>query len=284
MIELRAQVATLTQENGNPGRVRASPVTAVRPWRVVLRGLGFATFGVIALWIGVVYLPLQRLAVRLRGSRDDTVLLAQRAMHRGMQRWLRWMGACGVFDISVQGREELERGPAVVVANHPSLIDTPILLSVMPQGDFIVNAAWGDNPVLRACVDAADYLRIEHGAVMVRHAVERLRAGRILVVYPEGSRTPVEGLRSFERGAAQIALLAGVDIVPVVISVHPRTLMKGQAFADVPERCPVWRVDVGARIHPAEFVREGETLSAASRRVTAALQDHFEKRWDRGIC
>jgi hypothetical protein len=43
-------------------------------------------------------------------------------------------------------------------------------------------------------------------------------------------------------------------------------------------------VEVGERIDPAQYVREGETLSAASRRVTAALQDHFEKRWDRGIC
>jgi 1-acyl-sn-glycerol-3-phosphate acyltransferase len=280
-------VATLIQENGDPQSVRRvgeSAPAPVRPWRVVLRGLGFATFGLIALWLGVVYLPLQRLVLRLRGSGEDAALRAQKALHRGMRLWLRWMRVCGVIDASsVHGAEAL-RGPVVVVANHPSLIDTPILLSVMPQGDFIVNAAWGDNPVLRGCVDAADYLRIEHGAVMVRHAVERLRAGRTLVVYPEGSRTPVEGLRAFERGAAQIALLAGADIVPVVISVHPRTLMKGQAFADVPQHCPVWRVEVGEPIHPAEFVREGETLSAASRRVTAALQDHFEKRWDRGIC
>jgi 1-acyl-sn-glycerol-3-phosphate acyltransferase len=278
-------VATLTQENGNPERVRATSTPAVRPWRVVLRGLGFASFGGIALWLGLVFLPLQRLAVRVRGSGEDTALLAQRAIHRGMALWIRWMGVCEVVKlVDVRGGEALLRGPVVVVANHPSLVDTPILLSVMPQGDFIVNAAWGDNPVLRACVDAAGYLRVEHGAVMVRHAVERLRAGRVLVVYPEGSRTPVEGLREFERGAAQIALLAGVDIVPVVISVSPRTLMKGQAFADVPDRCAEWRVEVGEPIHPAQYVREGETLSAASRRVTAALQDHFEKRWDRGIC
>jgi 1-acyl-sn-glycerol-3-phosphate acyltransferase len=277
-------VATLIQENGNPGRVRASSSAPVHPWRVALRGLGFATFGAIAAWLGFVFLPLQRLAERLRGRREDTALLAQHALHRGMQIWLRWMRACGVFDISVHGGEALQRGPVVVVANHPSLIDTPILLSVMPQGDFLVNAVWGDNPLLRGCVDAADYLRVEQGPVMVRHAVERLREGRVLVVYPEGSRTPVEGLREFERGAAQIALLAGVDILPVVISVQPRTLMKGQAFADVPDQCPVWRVDVGEPIHPAEYVREGETLSTAARRVTAALQDHFEKRWDRGIC
>jgi 1-acyl-sn-glycerol-3-phosphate acyltransferase len=278
-------VATLIQENGNPGRVRETSAPSFHPWRVALRGLGFATFGLISLSLGLVILPLQRLAARLRGSDGDTALLAQRAIHRAMQLWVRWMGVCRVVKlVDVRGAEALERGPVVVVANHPSLIDTPILLSVMPQGDFIVNAVWGDNPVLRGCVDGADYLRVEQGAVMVRHAVERLRAGRKLVVYPEGSRTPVEGLRSFERGAAQIALLAGVDIVPVVISVHPRTLMKGQAFADVPDRCPIWRVEVGEPIHPAEFVLEGETLSAASRRVTAALQDYFEKRWNRGIC
>src|SRR5258706_14468094 len=156
---------------------------------------------------------------------------------------------------------------------------TPILLSLLQRADLIVTAAWGDNPFLRGCVEGAGYLRAERGAVMVRHAIERLRAGRVLVVFPEGSRTPPEGLREFERGAAQIALLAGCDIVPVVISVHPRTLMRGQPFVDVPQRCPAWRVEVGARIHPAEFKRSGESSSAAAQRLTAALEDYFEKRW-----
>ena len=177
----------------------------------------------------------------------------------------------------MSGAEALRAGPAVVVANHPSLIDTPILLSVMPQADLIVNASWGDNPFLRRCVDGAGYLRAERGAVMVRHAIERLRAGRILVVYPEGSRTPPEGLRAFERGAAQIALLAGCDIVPVVIRVQPRTLMKGQAFADVPAQCPEWRVEVGQPIHPGDYVRAGEGSSAAARRITAALAGIFRE-------
>ena len=187
--------------------------------------------------------------------------------------------------MSVRGGEGLRNaGPVVIVANHPSLIDTPILLSVLPQADLIVNAAWGENPFLRGCVRGAGYLRAEHGAVMVRHAIERIGEGRTLVVYPEGSRTPPEGLRAFERGAAQIALLAGCDIVPVVISVHPRTLMKGQAFADVPDQCPEWRVEVGQPIHPADYARAGEGSSAAARRITVALQEHFEKRWERGIC
>jgi 1-acyl-sn-glycerol-3-phosphate acyltransferase len=278
-------VATLVQENGNAPKLRASRSAPLRPWRVALRALGFASFGLLALAVGTIVLPLQRQSARWRGIRESAELRAQRVIHRGMSLWVRLASAWGVMRVSVRGGEALRKaGPLVVVANHPSLIDTPILLSVMPQADLIVNAAWGENPFLRGCVQGAGYLRAEHGAVMVRHAIERIGEGRTLVVYPEGSRTPPEGLRAFERGAAQIALLAGCDIVPVVISVHPRTLMKGQAFADVPKQCPEWRVEVGQPIHPADYARTGEGSSAAARRITVALQEHFEKRWERGIC
>jgi hypothetical protein len=60
--------------------------------------------------------------------------------------------------------------------------------------------------------------------------------------------------------------------------------MKGQAFADVPATCAEWTVEVGEPIHPSDHVRAGESMSAAARRLTAALQEYFEKRWDRGIC
>jgi len=274
-------VATLIQENRSSSA--AAPGAAAPLRRVVLRGLGFATFGLITATLGVLIVPLARLVARWRGRPEESALRAQRAIHRGMRLWVRLSERCDMIRVRVHGSQAL-RGPVVIVANHPSLIDTPILLSVMPQADLIVNAAWGDNPVLRGCVSGAEYLRVEHGAVMVRHAIERLHAGRSLVVYPEGSRTPIEGLRPFERGAAQIALLSGCDILPVVITVRPRTLMKGQAFADVPASCPEWTIEVGQPIRPADHVRAGESMSAAARRVTAVLQEYFEKRWDRGIC
>jgi len=281
---LAAQVAILIQENGTSRSVPANPTHPFRPWRVMLRAIGFATFGLVSGGLGVIVLPLQRLAARWRGIHGVDDLRAQYAIHLGMRLWVWFANACGITSVSMRGGEKIRTGPLVIVANHPSLIDTPILLSLLPQADLIVNASWGDNPFLKGCVDGASYLRAERGAVMVRHAIEKLHQGRILVVFPEGSRTPPEGLRHFERGAAQIALVAGCDVVPVVISVHPRTLMKGQPFTDVPDHCPEWRVEVGDPIHPGEFVRSGEGSSAAARRLTDALQEYFEKRWERGIC
>jgi 1-acyl-sn-glycerol-3-phosphate acyltransferase len=284
MIDSRVQVAKLIQENGDVQGGRATSAPPFRPWRLALRALGFASFGLMAAFLGFVVLPLQRLGARGRQRNGGTELRAQWAIHRGMRLWVRFARVCGFARVSVRGAEGLGPRGVVIVANHPSLIDTPILLSLLPQADLIVNADWGDNPFLRRCVDGAGYLRAERGAVMVRRAVEQLRAGRKLVVYPEGSRTPPEGLRPFERGAAQIALFAGCDIVPVVISVHPRTLMKGQPFVDVPRHCPEWRVAVGEPIRPADHLRSGEAISAGARRVTDALQEYFQKRWERGIC
>jgi 1-acyl-sn-glycerol-3-phosphate acyltransferase len=116
---------------------------------------------------------------------------------------------------------------------------------------------------------------------VVRQAVERLRAGHSVVVYPEGSRTPVEGLRRFQRGAAHIALRAGCDIVPVCITVTPRALMQGQGWTDYPRENPVFRIEVGEPIPPG-VAGDEERRPVAARRLTGVLEEHFQKRWNRG--
>lgn len=275
-------MATLIQEIGAAPRARGLAATLARWRRILVRSLGFGSFGLVSTSLGFVILPLERVAARWRGAPEHAEIRAQYAIHRAMYGWIRWLQWLGLARVSVRGAEALRARPIVVVANHPSLIDTPVLLSLIPQADFIVNEAWGNHAFLRRCVEGAGYLRAERGAVMVRDAILRLRAGRNLMIYPEGSRTPPEGLRPFERGAALIALRAGCDIVPVVIRVRPRTLMKDQPFSDVPDRCPEWQVEVGEAIRPADYRCEGDGNSAAARRITAVLQDYFDKRWDCG--
>ena len=131
-------------------------------------------------------------------------------------------------------------------------------------------------------IAAAGYLRAASGSALVREAASRLRAGRSIVVYPEGSRSPLEGLRPFQRGIAHIALRAGCDIVPVVISVKPRWLMRGRAFRNLPEEIPEWQIEVGPPIRPADYAQPGESRKEVARRITAMLQDYFEKRWESG--
>ena len=190
-----------------------------RVLRVCRVGLCFAYFGVGIWLLGAVVLPLVAMPARRRGlSMDSVTRRTQRAVQLYFQSFIAcMMSVMRVGRVEWVNAEALTRGPVLVVANHPSLIDTPILLTKLPQADLIVSAEWGDNPLLRRCLERAGYLRAEHGAVMVRHAIERLRAGRTLVVYPEGSRTPPEGLRASSAARRRSRCSAGCDIVPVVI-------------------------------------------------------------------
>jgi 1-acyl-sn-glycerol-3-phosphate acyltransferase len=270
----------MTEENGSSGSARRIASALTWSWQVLLRGIGFAAYGVAALTLGFVVLPLQRLGSRWRASSDDPQIRAQRAIHWTTRGWLALVKGMGLVRVRETGAERLRARPVLVVANHPSLIDSPVLTACMPQADFVVSPEWTRNPFLRRTIEQAGYLRAETGSALLREAVARLRAGRSVVVYPEGSRTPPEGLRPFQRGIAHIALRAGCDIVPVVIRVRPRWLMKGQSLTQRNAVAPEWHVEVGAPIDPRDHVQPGDSRKDSARRIVAVLQDYFEKRWD----
>jgi 1-acyl-sn-glycerol-3-phosphate acyltransferase len=276
-----------------PPRAGARPPerAGARPWaRPLLRafrlarvGVSFLYFG-LGVWLtGATLLPLLRLRARLLGLPSEVALRnVQRAVHHFCRSFIACMTqVMRVVEVQWIGAEALARGPVLVVANHPSLIDTPLLLSRMPQADFIVSPDWLRRGWLRGTVEAAEYMHSDDGAEVVREAVARLRAGRSVVVYPEGSRTPAEGLRRFQRGAAHIALEAGCDILPVTIQVTPRALMRGESWTDYPLANPAWRVEVGEPIR-LEPSGGAEPRALAARRLTGVLEEYFGKRWERG--
>jgi len=277
------QTAERTGRGASAGTARSAAQELARALGVGRVGLCFVYFGIGVWLLGAVLLPLVALPARRRGGSPDAV---SRRVQRVAQLYFRsfitfMMSVMRVGRVEWVNAEGLARGPALVVANHPSLIDTPLLGTKLPQADFIVGAEWMRNGWMRRAIERVGYLSAEDGGALVQTAAERLRAGRTVVVYPEGSRTPREGLRRFQRGAAHMALEAGCDILPVVLHVTPRVLMKGQRLIDYPRERPVWRVEVGEPIHlPTPVAEEGRALAA--RRLTAVLEEYFQKRWERG--
>jgi 1-acyl-sn-glycerol-3-phosphate acyltransferase len=242
--------------------------------RTVGTGFLFAVFGIGALLLAAV-LPAMVWLVR---GRQDTDLLAQRAIHHAFRLFI-WLGvSLRLLGLKETGVERLRGGAGLVVANHPTLLDVVFLISHMPQADCVVKAKAFSNPALRGIVSAAGYVPNLGGESVIDACTARLRSGRSVIVFPEGSRSPAKGLGSFHRGGAHMALASGCSITPVVITCTPPALKRGQPWYRLPNsRLDFW-LEVGEPIHSKAVVDARTPRSLAARRLTAELRTHFEMR------
>lgn len=118
-----------------------------------------------------------------------------------------------------EGMENLpQSGPVIVVANHISNWDPLILGFALPRPlCYMAKAELFNIPVLKSLLPMVYAFPIKRGAVdrqAIRTAMELVKEGKILGIFPEGHRvlkgTPIE----VKPGAALIALKAGCPIIP----------------------------------------------------------------------
>lgn len=251
-----------------------------RGFEHALRRLGtgflFAVFGVGAVAIACVAVPL--LGARKRGVARE--LAAQRMLHRGARVFVALGTVLRLFEVRERGTDRLAASPGLVVANHPTLLDVVFLLSRMPQADCIVKTEAWRNPFLRSVVRGAGYIPNAGGFAVIDACVERLRAGRTVVIFPEGTRSPRGGLGPFKRGAAHVALRGAGSITPVLVTCEPSALRKGQPWWDVPDRRLVYGLDVGPPMRVEDLVPAAGELppARAARAISTALRRYFEAK------
>jgi 1-acyl-sn-glycerol-3-phosphate acyltransferase len=235
----------------------------------------FVLFGVGALFISVTMFPLLRLSTW-------NAALARRRIQCGMQLTFRLymevMRVLGILTYTVEGAERLRQPGRLVVANHPTLIDVVLLVSLMPAVDCIVKRGLWRNPFLRWPVAWAGYLPNSEGEELVEACAATLRHGRSLLVFPEGTRTVPGKPMHLQRGAAHIALAADAEILPITITCDPPTLFRGNPWYRVPARRFHMHVVIGAPVAARSFCEAGATPARAARRLNAWLLAYYGPR------
>ena len=246
-----------------------------RIWRVFWTGISFAHVGVVCLLLGLVVFPIIRLGP---GTREEKDIRSQRWVHRAVRNFFLILEFLRLGRLRCNDAERLRRPGLLVVANHPTLIDAFCLIALMPQADCVVKASHFQNPFLAAAAKGAGYISNLNGPLLVADCVERLQRGRSVIVFPEGTRSALNSLGPFARGAAHVAMKAGCNPLPVTIQCEPATLSRGKAWWDVPERKFTLALTVDEPLVVKDILQQPMPTPRAARVLTSALEDHFERR------
>ncbi len=164
-------------------------------------------------------------------------------------------------------------GPTLIVSNHTSVLDPPIIGAVTPRPlHFLAKAELVSIPLFGRLISALHTLPVKRDGAdpgALRAALRVLAAGQALLIFPEGTRGAEGTLGEGKPGAGMLALLSGAPVVPAYIEGTGRVLPRGRW---VP-RCGKIRVRFGPTLcfAGAPGSERKERYREVSRQMMAAI-------------
>ncbi len=177
--------------------------------------------------------------------------------------------------VEVTGREHIPpTGGVLIIANHTSYLDPPLVGSLFVRPvHFMAKSELFFFP-LGQLIRRTHAFPVRQGSsdrVALRRALQLLRAGKVLLVFPEGTRSPEGRLIPFEQGAAYLALASGAQVVPVGLDGADKVLPRHGWWL----RPAKLRLRIGPPVDLSDLQGERltrEALPAATERMTEALR------------
>ncbi len=172
--------------------------------------------------------------------------------------------------VHVEGLHNVpRRGGALLVGNHVGTIDPPLTGSLIPRLDvhYMAKSESFDNPRVRWLFRGFNAFPVVRGSAdrgALRHTLDLLAGGHIVLVYPEGSRSPDGHLREPQAGVGFLARHGGVPVIPVAVWGTEKVLATGTRR--------IKRADVHVQYGtPVVLPAEGAAARSDNRAAAAAI-------------
>jgi 1-acyl-sn-glycerol-3-phosphate acyltransferase len=184
-------------------------------WRVFGKWFSFFIFGLGSLVLALAAFPVIRIVFH---SRKQFKKYGRILLSLALRLFCLIMHIVGVVTLKPDNRKKYRHLTSkIIVANHPSLLDVVMLLSLIPNADCIVNTYLDKNFVVKGVIRQLFILNSLDLDTIMRSCDESLKDGNCLIIFPEGTRTPRSGKVVLKKGAARVALYSGCNILPIHI-------------------------------------------------------------------
>ncbi len=141
--------------------------------------------------------------------------------------------------VRIEGRENIPNTePFIFICNHQSHFDIKLVFAFVPRNFcFVSKEEVTKIPILEGYMKVADHVGIpreesRRAYLVLQGLIERAKAGKTLVIFPEGTRSPDGRLQPFKRGIAYVVLKSARSVIPMIILGSRKFLPKGSLLCN----------------------------------------------------
>ena len=244
--------------------------------RAVLAGFTFLGFGVgAAIWSWFVC-PV---AYVVSGGGERAVRSCRALISFGFRLFHHWIRLTRFIDYDWSAlRDARPQTPTIVIANHPTLVDVTAVIAAWPELCYLAKASIFRNPIFYPLLRLAGHIGSEPGNVFsglrtLEQALERVKMGDSVLIFPEGTRSPAGGLGPFHAGSFAIAARAQIPIQPLLIEVERPVLTKAMPWYRLPLQLTRIQIRPLATLH----AQAGKAESTKRRALSAQSRQQYQQ-------
>lgn len=186
---------------------------AVTLSRIIRSFYGFSYFGGLSMFV---FSPFASLYFGIGKTTEKKRIRFHKMMQESFKFLIFNFPGCKAVT-SNPGKENFEK-PALIICNHQSPLDLPVLMSVTPKMVFLTNDRVWNNPIYRNVIHKAEFLPVSAGFEALLPKLRNLKErGYSIVVFPEGTRSADCSILRFHQGAFYLARELDLDIIPMTL-------------------------------------------------------------------
>jgi 1-acyl-sn-glycerol-3-phosphate acyltransferase len=158
-------------------------------------------------------------------------------------RWIVWVYMHWIMGVDVYREAALPKGAKILAANHPSTNDPAFVTALSgEQMTILIKETVFKVPLFGRSLRMAGHVPVVRGSggQALEEGIRLLKAGRTVVIFPEGEISPEGAFHAPHSGVARLALATGVPVVPVGISLDGKRVQVTHKMIDGAQEPVSW--------------------------------------------